>query len=62
MHSFSENKERDDFGNRFGGGRVGGGGGGWGGGGQREIADTLNVLIVASAFIIIGQLLPHSRN
>ena len=42
------------------GGGLGGGGGG--GGGQREIADTLNVLIVASAFIIIGQLLPHSRN
>ena len=51
MHSFSENKERDDFGNRFGGG-----------GGQRDIADTLNVLNVASAFIIIGQLPPHARN
>ena len=27
MHSFSENKERADFGNRFGGGGGGGGGG-----------------------------------
>ena len=39
MHLFSGNKERNDFGNRFGGG---GGGGG--------IADTLNVETVNAIF------------
>ena len=35
MHVFSENKERNDFGNRFGGG---------------EIADTLNVETLSTIF------------